>query len=180
MTGMLAPLTGLLDGVEQALARKPRMLRALLVGTAVAVFVFGPWWLWPCLGWVLVLRYVPLAVERGGELQQERSAHLEARAAARTAEAAVRQARMTIMSLRREQAQAAQAGQDDNPTDPLHHAVGLHPRSPDWLVVAARKAYRSRLHPDRHPRHRHQAEQRFVKAERVFEQIYALRGLSER
>lgn len=178
---MLAPLTVLLDGVEQVLARHPRALRPMLVGTMVAALVFGPWWLWPCLGWVLALRYMPLALDRDGELQQEQLAHLEARAAAERAEAAVRQARMTIMSLRREQAQAAQAAvQDDNPADPLHHAVGLHPRSPDWLVVAARKAYRSRLHPDRHPRHRQQAEQRFVKAEQVFQQLYAKRGLLER
>jgi hypothetical protein len=176
---MPTPLTVLLDGVEQALARKPHTLRPVLVGTMVAALVFGPWWLWPCLGWLLALRYVPLAFERDGELEQERTARSEARAAADAAEAAVRQARMTIMSLRREQARAAEVGvQDDNPADPLHHAVGLHPHSPDWLVVAARKAYRVRLHPDRHPRHRQQAEQRFVRAEQVFEQIYALRGLS--
>lgn len=177
---MQGSLTVLLDGVEQILARKPRLLRPMLVGTMVATLVWGPWWLWPCLGWLLAMRYVPLALERDDELRNEQLAHLEARAAASTAEAAVRQARMTIMSLRREQAQAAQAeAQDDSPTAPLHHAVGLHPRSPDWLVVAARRAYRSRLHPDRHPQHRRQAEQRFVQAEQAFEQIYALRGLQE-
>jgi hypothetical protein len=145
----------------------------------IAILVCGPWWLWPCLGWALALRYVPLAIERESELQRERVARREARAAADAAEAAVRQARMTIMGLRRDQARAAEAGaQDGHPTDPLHHAVGLHPRSPDWLVVAARKAYRSRLHPDRHPRNRQQAERQFVRAEQVFEQIYALRGLS--
>ncbi|WP_462118944.1 J domain-containing protein [Methylorubrum extorquens] len=61
--------------------------------------------------------------------------------------------------------------------DPLYHSLGLHPGSPDWLVVAARRAFRTRLHPDRHPRHRQQAHERFTRAEAQFDLIYARRGI---
>lgn len=53
--------------------------------------------------------------------------------------------------------------------------VGLHPRAPEFLIKAARRAYRSHLHPDRHPRHRSEAQDRYLKAEAVFEEIAKLR-----
>lgn len=59
----------------------------------------------------------------------------------------------------------------------LHARVGLTENAPGWLVASARKAYRSRLHPDRHPPHRRQeAEDRYKLAEHVFDEIAALRG----
>ncbi|MDN3572346.1 hypothetical protein [Methylobacterium longum] len=56
-----------------------------------------------------------------------------------------------------------------------YRQVGLHPRAPEFLVTAARRAYRSRLHPDRHPGHRSEANSRYLKAEAAFERIAELR-----
>lgn len=59
----------------------------------------------------------------------------------------------------------------------LHARVGLAENAPEWLVTSARRAYRSRLHPDRHPPHRRQeAEDRYKLAEQVFDEIAALRS----
>lgn len=59
----------------------------------------------------------------------------------------------------------------------LHGRVGLSETAPAWLVNSARRAYRSQLHPDRHPPHRKdEAERRYKQAEHVFDQIAALRG----
>lgn len=59
----------------------------------------------------------------------------------------------------------------------LFRRVGLSPSAPEWLVLAARRAYRSALHPDRHPPHRKQeAERRFQSAENIFDEIAASRS----
>jgi hypothetical protein len=53
--------------------------------------------------------------------------------------------------------------------------VGLHPRAPKFLITAARRAYRAALHPDRHPRYRDKAHQRYLDAEAALEKIAELR-----
>ena len=59
----------------------------------------------------------------------------------------------------------------------LYHKVGLNPGAPDWLILAARRAYRSALHPDRHPAWaKAEAERRFKLADRVFDEIAASRA----
>ena len=58
----------------------------------------------------------------------------------------------------------------------LYGQVGLRPGAPDFLVQAARRAFRSALHPDRHPRHAQLANDRFLRAEAVFDEIERLRG----
>ena len=61
--------------------------------------------------------------------------------------------------------------------DPVYRRVGLSPSAPDWLVQAARTAYRRRLHPDVHPpHHRPQAHDRYIRAEEAFERIGRLRA----
>lgn len=61
--------------------------------------------------------------------------------------------------------------------DPVYRRVGLSPLAPDWLVQAARTAYRRRLHPDVHPaQHRLQAHDRYILAEEAFERIGRLRA----
>jgi hypothetical protein len=55
--------------------------------------------------------------------------------------------------------------------------VGLTEGAPEWVVVAVRKAYRKRLHPDCYGDHRKaEAERRFKEAEQVFAGIWLLRG----
>ena len=59
--------------------------------------------------------------------------------------------------------------------DRTYRRVGLHPQAPEFLVTAARRAFRAALHPDRHPRHRQAAHDRFLKAEAAFDRIAELR-----
>jgi hypothetical protein len=66
----------------------------------------------------------------------------------------------------------------ETPTHRLYEKVGLHERCPDFVLRAARTAYRRALHPDGHPeQNRMEAERRFKQAEEVFEQIERLRTL---
>jgi hypothetical protein len=59
----------------------------------------------------------------------------------------------------------------------LYAKVGLHEACPDFVLRAARTAYRKALHPDGQPeRHRADAQRRFIEAEGVFEEIKRLRG----
>lgn len=69
----------------------------------------------------------------------------------------------------------------DRPAEPLHavlyRRVGLSPSAPFWLIVAAQRAYRAQLHPDRHPpQHKVEAETRFKAAEATFAEIAVLSG----
>uniref|UniRef100_A0A9E7ZJ82 J domain-containing protein n=1 Tax=Bosea sp. NBC_00436 TaxID=2969620 RepID=A0A9E7ZJ82_9HYPH len=58
----------------------------------------------------------------------------------------------------------------------LFGRVGLSPAAPEWLISAARRAYRAALHPDGHPVHRKQeATRRFQLAESVFDEIASSR-----
>jgi|ThiBioDrversion2_2_1062182.scaffolds.fasta_scaffold29576_2 hypothetical protein len=66
------------------------------------------------------------------------------------------------------------AASECDPKAALFRRVGLNDGAPQWLVAAARRAYRVALHPDKHPAHRKQeAERRLKMAEGVFDQIAA-------
>lgn len=84
------------------------------------------------------------------------------------AEAEVEKLRDEIERLR------SAAASEPDPKAALFRRVGLNESAPQWLVVAARRAYRAALHPDRHPfRHKIEAERRFIEAEAIFDQISA-------
>ncbi|GEO16050.1 hypothetical protein MAE02_37460 [Microvirga aerophila] len=71
----------------------------------------------------------------------------------------------------------ANLNRPDTPAQRLYARVGLHEGCPDFIVGAARTAYRKALHPDRKPeRHRVEAERRFKEAEGAFEEIKRLRS----
>ncbi len=58
----------------------------------------------------------------------------------------------------------------------LYRNVGLDENCPDFLLKAARMAYRKQFHPDVHPeRDRAEAENRFKEVEAVFAEIMLLR-----
>lgn len=65
----------------------------------------------------------------------------------------------------------------NTPAHQSYAKVGLHEGCPDFVLQAARTAYRKALHPDGQPeRHRADAQRRFIEAEGVFEEIRRLRG----
>lgn len=63
-----------------------------------------------------------------------------------------------------------------DPRTALYGRVGLNENAPPWLILAARRAYRAKLHPDRHPEHhKREADLRFKLAEATFDEIAASR-----
>jgi hypothetical protein len=58
--------------------------------------------------------------------------------------------------------------------------VGLDQSCPDFVIKAARTAYRKALHPDAQPeRHRSEAERRFMETEAIFAELYWHRGVKD-
>src|SRR2546423_281552 len=58
----------------------------------------------------------------------------------------------------------------------LYARVGLHPSAPDFLLKAARKAYRTQYHPDKHSGDtKNEAEEAFKEMENIFDEIESLR-----
>ena len=63
--------------------------------------------------------------------------------------------------------------------DPHHADVGLHQSAPDFLVRAARTAFRKTFHPDTKPNNeKFAAEKMFKRNEAAFERLFRMRGLS--
>lgn len=92
-------------------------------------------------------------------------------------EAMVAEAETQVEALRAEmdRLRAAMAASKPDPRTALYGRVGLHADAPDWLIAAARRAYRVALHPDRHPvHHKAAAEHRFKEADAIFERIAGL------
>lgn len=60
----------------------------------------------------------------------------------------------------------------------LYGRLGLAPSCPDFVLKAARTAYRRTLHPDAWPeRHKPEAERLFKTVESAFQTIYSERAL---
>ncbi len=95
-------------------------------------------------------------------------------------ESMVAEAETQVEALRSEiERLRAAATSEYDPRAALYGRVGLSPAAPEWLILAARRAYRTQLHPDRHSAHRKQeAERRFKEAERIFDEIAPLRARS--
>jgi hypothetical protein len=73
---------------------------------------------------------------------------------------------------------AAKATTQADSTNSIYRRVGLHQDAPEWVIVAVRKAYRKRFHPDGYSAgQKTEAERRFVQAEQVFSEIGRIRGI---
>ncbi|MBM0204435.1 hypothetical protein JNW90_16055 [Micromonospora sp. STR1s_5] len=69
-------------------------------------------------------------------------------------------------------ARAARRVEEPSQEQALFRRVGLHPDAPEWVVASVQRAYRAKLHPDRHPpRLKEAAERRFKEAEAIFDRI---------
>lgn len=69
---------------------------------------------------------------------------------------------------------------DDSPTGESAFArVGLHPNAPQFVIEAARKAWRKHLHPDGHAHEaKADAEEKFKRIEIAFDEIFKSRSQS--
>ncbi|MGH1589018.1 hypothetical protein ACRBEV_12445 [Methylobacterium phyllosphaerae] len=88
---------------------------------------------------------------------------------------AVRDAQIASLAAKLATARSTSGARPETDEERTFRQVGLHPRAPEFLVKAARRAYQITLHPDRHPRHREKAHQRYLDAEAAFERIAELR-----
>lgn len=165
---------------EIALLRMPgRIMRlglAITLGvilTNLPVLLAGP------VLWVLGSLYVSLTEIIVEELREVHQA-LRCLEAGRDAHAGVlaeRDARIEILETDLAAARFSARRIVEQDGNPVYRRVGLSPSAPDWLVQAARTAYRRRLHPDVHPaHHRQQAHDRYIRAEEAFERIGRLRS----
>lgn len=127
---------------------------------------------------IAVLWFISVAIERrvasnwtGGQtIDRNYVAALEAM----VAEA---ETQMEALRVEVERVRSTAAASVPDPKAALCARVGLSAQAPDWLILAARRAYRVALHPDQHPPHRKQeAEHRFKLAESVFEAIATQRA----
>lgn len=154
----------------------------LSVGLAVTIFIVlmtlplmvaGP------VLWVLASRYIRLTEIVVEELQEQCHARrqLEADREGHAVVLAERDTRITSLEADLTAARVSARRIVERDGDPVYRRIGLSPSAPDWLVQAARTAYRRRLHPDVHPpHHRQQAHDRYIRAEEAFERIGRLRA----
>lgn len=157
-------------------------MRALLVLAALGWLMSLPWT--ALVGLVLIviaiaeLWFISVAIERravsnssaGNSIDNNYVAALEAMVA--EAETQLETLRAEVERLR-----SAAAASEPDPRRVLYGRVGLHADAPDWLILAARRAYRAKLHPDRHPEHhKREADLRFKLAEATFDEIAASRS----
>lgn len=151
-----------------------RLWLAITIVTALATLPFviaGP------VIWVFSMQFLMLAESLSRVLRDHRQAQRRAdiaheRNAALLAE---RDAQIASLSAELAQARANYGARQETNEERTFRQVGLHPRAPEFLIMAARRAYRAALHPDRHPRYRDKAHQRYLDAEAAFEKIAELR-----
>jgi hypothetical protein len=145
--------------------------RAITLGSAIVLLVHAP-----AVYAILTLAMIGWALPSYLVLREELEDRQETRGRAeqhvRTIGAALRAAQVQIRQLEDELAEARAVPHTSEDRDATYRKVGLHPLCPTFVLAAARRAYRSALHPDRHPEHRKaEAHDRYVAVEATFAEI---------
>lgn len=109
------------------------------------------------------------------QYQEQRRLEVDRERREQVAALAMRDGQIASLKADLAQARSNPTAHPETDAEKTFRQVGLHPRAPEFLITAARRAYRAALHPDRHPRHRDRAHQRFLAAEAVFQRIAELR-----
>lgn len=155
-------------------------MRTLLVLAALGWLMSQPWTALTGLALIVIasvaLWFLSVSIERHTISPWSNSRTVDPNYVA-ALEAMVAEAETQVETLRGEikRLRSAAAASEPDPKVALYGRVGLSPSAPEWLVVAARRAYRVALHPDRHPVHwKKEAQHRFQLAERVFDEIAAI------
>ena len=153
-------------------------MRTLLVLAALGWAMSLPWialfgYLVLIVAAIVVLWFLSISIERHA-VSPRRDRNIIDHHYVAALESMVAEAETQMETLRGEvqRLRATRPVSEPDPKAALSGRVGLSPAAPEWLVATARRAYRSQLHPDRHPAHRkREAERRFVRAEQVFDEI---------
>ncbi|WP_293795374.1 hypothetical protein [uncultured Bosea sp.] len=158
-------------------------MRVLLVFTFIGWIMSLPWaalfaYFALIVVAIVVMWFLSVSIERhaispsrgGNTIDPHYVAALEGMVA--EAEAQVETLRAEVERLR-----TSRSVSEPDPKAALYGRVGLSSCAPDWLILAARRAYRAKLHPDRHPEHhKREADLRFKLAEATFDQIASSRS----
>lgn len=155
-------------------------MRALLILAALGWIMSLPWvavfsYFALIVAAIAVLWLISVSIERRA-VSPPRGGNAIDRHYVTALESKVVEAEAEMETLRAElqRCRSASAAAKPNPKTALYRRVGLADGAPEWLISAARRAYRVALHPDKHPAHRKQeAERRLKMAEGVFDQIAA-------
>lgn len=157
-------------------------MRALLALAVLGWIISLPWtvlfgYLVLILAAIVVLWFLSISIERHA-VSPRRDRNIIDHHYVAALESMVAEAEKQVETLRGEverlRSSSPTAGLD--PRTALYRRVGLSPTAPEWLVLAARRAYRVKLHPDRHPEHyKREADLRFKLAEATFDEIAASR-----
>lgn len=154
-------------------------LRLALAGTMATTLMTLPLIIAGPVLWVLASRYIRLTemvVEELGQQCRTRR-RLEEDQEGHAVMLAERDTRIKTLEADLTAARVSAGRTAERDGDPVYRRVGLSPSAPDWLVTAARTAYRRRLHPDVHPpHHRPQAHDKYIRAEEAFDRIGRLRA----
>ena len=162
-------------------------MRTLLVLAALGWAMSLPWialfgYLVLIVAAIVVLWFLSISIERHA-VSPRRDRNIIDHHYVAALESMVAEAETQVEALRAEVEQLRAAANRKSPdadaskAAALHGRVGLCEHAPEWLVAAARRAYRAKLHPDRHPPSvKAEAERRFKTAESVFDAIAAQRA----
>lgn len=152
-------------------------LRIWLAATILAALTMLPLSIAGVALWIVSVRYMMLTETAAHDLREYRRAtrRLKLNFDKTAALVAERDLRIAALETELTGVRSDLGSRSETTTDEIYRRVGLHPRAPDFVVTAARRAYRAALHPDRHPRHREKAHQRYLDAEAAFQKIAKLR-----
>ena len=158
-------------------------MRVLLVFTFIGWIMSLPWialfgYLVLILAALVVLWFLSISIERHA-VSPRRDRNIIDHHYVAALESMVAEAETQVETLRGEveRLRATRPAVELDPRTALYRRVGLSPAAPEWLVLAARRAYRAKLHPDRHPeQHKREADLRFKLVEATFDEIASSRS----
>lgn len=191
MAASRSSVTGWLRMLEPVLSQPvpPWVLRAMII--VGPIIMVRRWPLSILALWVAAIWFLPLLYR---ELLAARALHQETKTRVAAAEDALRreaeqrsylerELQKVTAALRETESQLQKERQKPPSVSsghPVFRRVGLDERAPKWLIAAAKREYRRRLHPDLHPAARKaEATRRFQECEAVFTDIERMRGFSE-
>lgn len=155
-------------------------MRILLIFAALGWLISQPWiavsgYFVLIVGAIVIMWFLSVSIERHGASHICRHKAFDpAYVAGLETQVMTAEAEIEMLGAEIEQLRSAPRASEPDPMAAVYQRVGLSKGAPPWLVASARRAYRSALHPDRHPPYRKlEAERRFKEAEAIFDQIGA-------
>ena len=150
------------------------------IGLGVGVVLLAMQWPAPVLLgiWALLIWLVPRAYRDHREITRLRGGEPVESPLVAELRSELRIAHAHIEFLQEQMEEASQAPSSPSTSGhPLYRRVGLDQDCPRWVAEVVRRECRRRLHPDgKPPGQKAEAERRFKEMEKVFGEIWTMRG----